>query len=59
MTTLIYRCPTTGLKVQGLVEEEASGSDTFVSLECPACGRMHFVNPTTERVLGASDKPKE
>ena len=60
MITLIYRCPTTGLKVQGLVEKtEVPSGDTFVSLDCAACGRMHFVNPTTKRVLGATDTSEE
>jgi hypothetical protein len=60
MITLIYRCPTTGLKVQGMVEKrEISSADEFVSLKCAACGRMHFVNPTTGRVLGAADQSEE
>jgi hypothetical protein len=58
MPPFIYRCPTTGLSVQGLVpdDEESEGADgadsTYESVKCIACGRMHFINPKTGKLMG-------
>jgi hypothetical protein len=52
MSTFIYRCPLTGLKVQGFVAEEI-GENLFVSLTCLACTGVHLVNPTSAKVVGA------
>jgi hypothetical protein len=54
MSTFIYRCPLTGLKVQGFVAEEI-GENEFVSLTCLACTGVHLVNPTSAKVVGAHD----
>lgn len=51
MTPFLYRCPNTGQIVQGVSEESAS-DDTYESIPCPACRQLHFVNPTTGKVLG-------
>jgi hypothetical protein len=59
MTTFIYRCPATGLNVQGWVAEHPSsenGSETYESVICTACTRMHLVNPKTGRTLGADEE---
>jgi hypothetical protein len=42
----IYRCPTTGLNVQGLAE------DHYQAVQCLACQGVHLVNPATSNVLG-------
>ena len=53
----LYRCPNTGRMVQGLIAEEVeTDSDTFESVECLACTRLHFVNPNTGRVLGEAEE---
>ena len=54
MPTFFYRCPTTGQRVQGFTAEEDLG-DTYQSISCPACRRLHVVNPTTGKVRGKDD----
>jgi len=55
---VVYRCPRTGLKVQGWFTNEVSAKDeatyevTYEGLKCPACARVHPVNRATGRVLG-------
>ncbi len=60
MATFIYRCPSTGYKVQGFIADspakdgsQAKDSEgTFRSLTCLVCTRIHLVNPTTGKVIG-------
>lgn len=53
MTKVSFRCPQTGVNVERLIEEETAGSpDQFFPVRCPACGITHFVNPTTQKLLG-------
>jgi hypothetical protein len=58
MVPFIYRCPTTGLNVQGLFAEavSADNAETYESVICPVCARMHLVNRSTGRTLGDDDK---
>jgi hypothetical protein len=58
MVPFLYRCPNTGLKVQGLVADEPTDDDaeTYESITCLACARVHLVNPKTGRVLGETDE---
>ena len=52
---VLFECPQTGHKVQGLVPEPVAGTtDTrFESVSCLACSGIHFVDPVTSKVLGA------
>jgi hypothetical protein len=54
MLPFIYRCPTTGLNIQGLFADAAAADDaeTYESVSCPVCTRLHLVNRTTGRTLG-------
>ena len=56
MATIIYRCPTTGLNVQGWFADDPARADadddTYESLICTACTKLHLVNFKTGRVLG-------
>jgi hypothetical protein len=55
MATIIYRCPTTGLNVQGWFADDpvrTDADDTYESLICTACTMLHLINPKTGRVLG-------
>jgi hypothetical protein len=54
MVPFIYRCPTTGLDVQGLFADSApaDNTETYESVSCPVCTRVHLVNRTTGRTLG-------
>jgi hypothetical protein len=56
MASMIYRCPMTGLNVQGWVEDEGPATDledTFVPMVCTACARTHLVHAVTGKVLAA------
>ncbi len=57
MSTFIFRCPTTGVSVQGWISDEPeSDSETeFISISCMACRQTHLVNAMTGRVLGDSE----
>lgn len=57
MATFLYRCPNTGLQVQGYVAEDPTEDDAeaYELLKCLACTRMHLVNPKTGKVLGADE----
>ena len=54
MPAFLYRCPVTGLNVQGFVADDPteSSEDSFETVTCIACARVHLVNPKTGRVLG-------
>jgi len=48
----VYRCPRTGLMVQGWVADEPmSGGESYESVTCTACGRVHLINPKTGKIL--------
>jgi hypothetical protein len=50
MPPFIYRCPNTGLRVQGLApddDESERADNIFVGVTCLACGLAHFLNPKT------------
>lgn len=55
MAPFIYRCPDTGLNVQGYVADDPTerGDADYETVLCIACTRMHLVNPATGKVLGA------
>jgi hypothetical protein len=55
MPPFVYRCPTTGMNVQGWVADDATEGEIFYSITCTICTRMHLVNPKTGKVLGADD----
>jgi hypothetical protein len=57
MAAFLYRCPNTGLNVQGWVADDPAerGEEIYESVTCTACTRLHLVNPATGRVLGADD----
>jgi hypothetical protein len=52
--TCIYRCPATGLNVQGWFADDVSANEgeTYESVTCLACRQTHFVNRSTGRTLG-------
>jgi hypothetical protein len=53
MATFVFRCPNTGLNVQGWSAEEISDEpNAYETITCTACGQLHFVNPATGRALG-------
>jgi hypothetical protein len=53
----LYRCPNTGFRVQGWVEDdESEDSERYEGVICHACGRLHLVNPKTGETAGSDDK---
>ena len=58
MAAFVYRCPNTGLNVEGFAADDPTDADTmtYEPMVCAACTRVHLVNPTTREVRGANDK---
>ena len=57
MPPFLYLCPNTGLRVQGFVAEEVSDdTDRYEPITCLACRQVHYVAPTTGKVLGQEDE---
>ena len=57
MAAFIYRCPNTGMNVQGWVADDPSEgeSETYQAVLCTICTQAHLVNPKTGKVLGADE----
>jgi hypothetical protein len=56
----LYRCPVSGLRVQGWANEPHTTEDEdseYVALRCPVCSRTHLVSPKSGHVLGDERKP--
>ena len=45
-----FRCPHTGLNVQGHTEDDGDRGVTFEAITCTACGGVHLVDPKPGRV---------
>ncbi len=58
MVPFIYRCPTTGLNVQGLFADKvpAKETDTFEPITCVVCTRVHLINRSTGKIIGAKNE---
>ena len=55
LAAFTYRCPNTGKNVHGWTAEaipEDPAESTYVSTQCPACSRVHLIDPATGSVLG-------
>jgi hypothetical protein len=61
MAVFLYQCPNTGKHVQGWIADDPAeddpddDADTYRSLACLACARVHLINPRTGKVLGGDD----
>jgi hypothetical protein len=58
MAAFLFRCPATGMMVQGWRADDASAADTadsYVGVQCLACNRMHLINPSNGHALGSDD----
>ncbi|WP_186294047.1 hypothetical protein [Bradyrhizobium guangdongense] len=50
---IVFKCPQTGMNVQHRLAAAADqGTETHVSVPCPACTRLHLINRATGRLLG-------
>ena len=54
MAPIMFRCPATGLSVQGWLADDASVTEgeVYETVTCLACTRLHLINRATGRVLG-------
>ena len=58
MVAFIYRCPTTGLRIQGWVADDAdtrTNDESYRPVTCLACRQTHLVNPSSGKVLSANN----
>jgi hypothetical protein len=58
MANLIFKCPRTGMNVQHWLADDAAADDSHTSYEtvhCQACSRLHFINRSNGKLLGADD----
>lgn len=56
----VFQCPRTGVYVQHWMAEEIAPDAplcTYESVMCRACGRLHFINRDTGRLLGDAALP--
>lgn len=53
---IIFSCPNTGDRVQGLLPDESTepGTDVLHPVTCAACGGAHFINLRTGAMIGES-----
>ena len=64
MPAFLYCCPVTGYNIQGFIPDAvldsdiaADGSgDTYQTVTCTVCRRIHLVNPRTGKVAGAPQR---
>jgi hypothetical protein len=56
MEPFLFRCPRTGLNVQGIAPQDQPENATHCAVKCIACGQVHLVNLKTGRT--ESDEPK-
>jgi len=55
MAGFAYRCPNTGLNVQGFTADDPGDDDSYVPVTCIICTRVHLVNPRSGKVVGADN----
>ena len=55
MATFLFRCPATGLNVQGWIADEPGDDEAYEPISCHACAVVHLVNPKTGKVLSGDD----
>jgi hypothetical protein len=59
MANIIFKCPRTGMNVQHWLADESAEDDSTSSYEtviCQACSRLHFINRSSGRLLGAEEE---
>ena len=56
MPSILFKCPFTRELVTGWVADDPADSDTFETIKCLSCARVHVVNPKTGKVLGTHDE---
>nr|WP_271586572.1 hypothetical protein [Bradyrhizobium sp. CCBAU 53415] len=55
---ILFKCPRTGMNVQHWLSGPTSGAAaTHVSVRCPACASLHFVNIASGKMLSEGERP--
>ena len=57
MQAFVFQCPVTGLDVQqsvqdGAIQPREDGTRYYKGMGCAACAGLHFVDPSTGKILG-------
>jgi hypothetical protein len=54
---IMFRCPNTGFRVQGLFADDvlAGDGEAYEATTCIACKQVHLVNPVTGKVLSVDE----
>lgn len=55
----LFRCPTTGMHVQGLADSDANAAGTFLAQACMACGQMHLVDARSGKLLAEAIEKRQ
>ena len=58
MRNFIFRCPVSGLRVQGS-DTGTESAPQYVAESCLACGGVHVVNPATGKLLSEEHVPAQ
>jgi hypothetical protein len=58
MRNFIFRCPVSGLSVQGS-DTGTESAPHYVAESCLACGGVHVVNPATGKLLSEEHVPAQ
>ena len=55
---LLFTCPVTGMSVQHWLDDDdpSKPGDCYQSIICHGCGRLHFINRKTGRLLGQKEE---
>ena len=57
MSNFVFKCPQTGMNVQHRqADEPVPGRCTYETVLCQACGRLHFINRSSHRLLGEKEQ---
>jgi hypothetical protein len=59
MSNFVFKCPQTGMNVQHRQADEPVPGDqrcTYETVLCQACGRLHFINRSSHRLLGEKEQ---
>jgi hypothetical protein len=59
MSNFVFKCPRTGMNVQHRLADESVPGDqrcTYETVLCQACGRLHFINRSSRKLLGEKEE---
>ena len=57
MGYIVFKCPHTGLNVQHWLEDAPDDpKDIHEAVICPACTRLHFINSSTGKLIGDTER---